>query len=75
MTKRNQSFAAAGRDHKLAAYLHSHLPPDGAEVQQPGQFAIALLRAMATPKGHLQQRAIQQAAQARQGCAAWLSLL
>lgn len=69
------SFAAAGRYHKLAAYLRSHLPPDGAEVQQPGQFATALLRAMATPKGHLQQHAIQQAAQARQGCAAWLSLL
>lgn len=69
------SFAAAGKGHKLAAYLHSHAPPDGAEVQPPGQLSTALLRALATANAQLQRHATQQTAQARQGCAAWLSLL
>lgn len=69
------SFAAAGKGNKLAAYLQSHLPPDGAEVQPLALLANALLRALATPGERLKQHATQQAEQARQGCAAWLGLL
>ena len=66
------SFAAAGKGNKLAAYLHSHMPPDGAAVQPTGHLAHALQLALATPAHLLQQAASRQAQQARLGCAAWL---
>lgn len=69
------SFAAAGKGNKLAAYLHSHLPPDGAEVAPLNGISHALAQSRACNPSLLTQAAQHAASDARHGCERWLSSL
>lgn len=69
------SFAAAGKGHKLAAYLHSHLPPDGVQVAPLNGIFHALEQSLACNPSLLTQAAQHAASDARHGCERWLSSL
>lgn len=69
------SFATAGKGNKLAAYLHSHLPPDGAEVAPLNGISHALEQSRACNPSLLTQAAQHAASDARHGCERWLSSL